>query len=231
MSLASSSRTTTPASAPSPNRAGPSAPDPSNSRPLVTIVEDDLELRKSIRGIFEPLTMRVAAYDAGKGLIDAYSPDERGCLILGLRLPDISGLQLLRTLHDQHEYVCPVVFISGHGDIATAVAAMRHRNVVDFLPKPVHPQTLLDCVQAAIMLDHDEYRAYTRRAAFRARLETLSARERQVLDALACGKSNKVIAADLGLSHKTVATHRANIIEKFGTTTILDVVCPLRAGM
>ena len=202
-----------------------------STRSLVTIVEDDLELRKSIRGIVEPLDMRVAAFDAGKGLLDAYNPHERGCLILDLRLPDISGLQLLQTLNERHDYVCPVVFITGHGDIATAVAAMRQKNVVDFLTKPFHPQTLLDRIQTAIAQDRTEYERFSQRVAFRARLDTLSARERQVLDSLAIGKSNKMIAADLGLSHKTVATHRANIIEKFSTTTILDVVCPLRAGM
>jgi len=198
-------------------RSGPSV------EPLVSVVEDDAETNRAVCGLAAAHGWEAAGYEDAGSFLDAYDARRAGCIVLDLRLPDVSGLQVVDALASRHEHVAPIVFITGHGDLQTAVSAMKSDLVLDFIEKPFEPAALLRVIETAIVRDLVAVGAWRTWDATRRKLDRLSDRERQVLDALMQGKSNKQIALELDVSHKTISTHRTNVLEKFGCQSIVDV--------
>lgn len=199
--------------------------------PAVRVAVADPGLRAVVDAVRPSLGDDVQLHDTGGALLDA-SPDWTcGCLVLQPVLPDMSAMTLLNELGRRHGRAPTAVFLTARLELDAAVAALRSGHVIDILAAPVQGARLLAAIRDAVAEDRLKFDRFEARRRFRERLDLLSPRERQVLDALAAGRSNKSIAGDLGLSHKTIATHRANVILKFGAQTILDVVCPLRAGL
>jgi FixJ family two-component response regulator len=151
-----------------------------------------------------------------------WHPDQPGCLVLDVRMPGMSGIELQAELN-RRGAILPVIFISGHGDIPMAVEAIQH-GAFDFLPKPFSDQDLLDRVQRALALDADNRRLLAQRELLRARHESLTPREREVLTLVTQGKPNKVMAGDLGVSQRTVEIHRARVMEKMGANSLAQLV-------
>jgi len=188
----------------------------------VFVVEDDSIIRCTILSLADSIGLRARGYAKAGDFLGAYSPDNRGCLVLDLRLPDMSGLQLIEQLVNRFRYLPTTVIITGHGDIQTAVAAIRS-GVLDFLEKPFRPQQLLDQIQNAIRVEANAYREFTRRMNLEAAAGQLSIREKQVLSMLLANKSNKQIAAELQLSFKTISWHRTSALRKLEVESMLDL--------
>lgn len=191
-------------------------------RPLVIIVDDDAALCEALHELILSAGMEPACFASTRELLNANVLDRPGCLILDVRMPGVSGLDLQRHLAATGNPK-PIIFLTGHGDIPMSVQAMK-AGAVDFLIKPAREQTLLDAVMAAIEKD------YARRATAEvvkrnvSRLETLTAREREVLAEVARGRVNKQIAYDFGLSEVTVKLHRSNVMRKMQASSIGDLI-------
>jgi FixJ family two-component response regulator len=188
----------------------------------VFIVDDDDAVRSSLRLLFKSLGLATTAYASAQDFLAAYDPDQPGCLVLDVRMPGMSGLELQQQL-SMRGAMLPVIFITGHGDIPMAVEAMQH-GAFDFLQKPFRDQDLLDRVQRAIERDTENRMAVRATVAIRERLESLTPREREVLDLVVQGRANKVIAGDLGVSQRTVEIHRARVMEKMEARSLAQLV-------
>ncbi|MDZ7858897.1 response regulator transcription factor [Sphaerotilus sp.] len=185
------------------------------------VVDDDAMVRTSLQMLLEVLGMRVSTYaDAAAFLADPLAPD-CDVLLLDVRMPGMSGLQLQAQLNERHADV-PILFISGHGDIPMAVRAMR-AGALDFLQKPFNEQVLIDWIQTAIQRRESARDRADGADEVRRRLASLTPREREVLDAVMEGKANKVIAADFGVSLKTVEQHRSRMMGKLGVRKVADI--------
>lgn len=190
---------------------------------VVRVVEDDPDARRGVVGLAESHGWRAVGYGDAESFLVDYDGGEVGCIVLDLRLPDRSGLQVVDALAEREGHVSPVIFMTGHGDLPTAVSAMKNSLVRDFVEKPFAPTKLTNAIEQAIAVDRDVVSRWQMIDAARARQRKLSDREREVLDALMQGKTNKQIAVDLGVSHKTVSTHRTHVLEKFECQSIVDV--------
>lgn len=191
-------------------------------RELVFVVEDDPVVRQSLVMLIETLGVAVRGHATGRGFLD--DPDGRraSCVVLDVRLPGLGGLEVQSRMSDLG-LTAPVIFITGHGDVPMAVAAMRG-GAVDFLQKPFDNQSLLERVGQAIDRGRDLRQEEELRKIATARLATLSPREREVLALLVEGRMNKAIAAELGISSKTVEDHRASIMRKMQVRSIAELV-------
>jgi len=190
-------------------------------KPLVCVVDDDEMVRTSLHMLLGVLDMRVSTYASGAAFLDDPFAQDCDVLILDVRMPGLSGLQVQQLLNERHSEV-PILFISGHGDIPMAVRAMR-AGALDFLQKPFNDQVLIDWIHSAIARREAARRHAAEAAEFRGRLESLTTREREVLDAVMAGKANKVIAADFGISLKTIEQHRGRVMAKLGVRKVADV--------
>lgn len=191
-------------------------------QPLVVIVDDDAAVRDALNELMQSAGMECACFGSTRELLDAGVLERPGCLILDVRMPGSSGLDLQNFLAAS-ENPKPIVFLTGHGDIPMTVQAMK-AGAIDFLTKPVRDQTLLDAVIAGIERDLAQ-RADARVVKGNVqRLETLTPRERQVLHEVARGRVNKQIAFDLGISEVTVKLHRANVMRKMQATSIGEII-------
>jgi len=192
-----------------------------NTTPLIHIVDDDESLRASLLDLLGAAGFEARGYDStGAFLLDP-PPDRPGCVLLDVRMPGPSGIDLQAALQ-RHGVTIPVVFLTGHADVATSVRAMK-AGAVDFLEKPVTRETLLDAIKRA--LEGDNLRRKAREAAKRksARLSVLTAREREVFDRIVAGKLNKQIAAERGVSLRTVKAYRAQVMEKLAVDTAAEL--------
>ena len=190
--------------------------------PAVFVVDDDDAVRDSLRFLFKSLGLAAICYASAPEFLAAYKPEHPGCLVLDVRMPGMSGLELQQELNLRGAML-PVIFITGHGDIPMAVEAMQH-GAFDFLQKPFRDQDLLDRVQKAIGKDAENRKSHSDVTQIRRRFSELTPREREVLDMMMAGKSNKVMAADLGLSQRTVEIHRARVMEKTGAHSVAQLV-------
>ncbi len=190
--------------------------------PVVHVVDDEADVRDAIGLLIRSMGMRVATHASAGEFFDAYPPDSPGCLVLDVRLPGMSGLEMQAELARRGVHL-PVVFISGHGDIPMAVRAVR-AGALDFLEKPFSDQALLDCVQRALDRDAELRAERLAQAEVRARLVRLTPREREVLEHLIQGKVNKIIARELDLSTRTVEIHRARVLHKMGAANVSQLV-------
>ena len=188
---------------------------------VVHVIEDDESIRIASSRLFKAAGYDVRVYSTGAEFL-ARLPTEAGCIVLDLRLPGSSGLELQERL-TATENPLPVVFLTAHGDISKSVRAMKG-GAVDFLTKPVEPQTLLDAVGRAIARDADDRAVRTREGDARARYGRLTPREREVFAHLISGQLNKQIGSDLGISERTTKAHRHQVLEKMDAGSVADLV-------
>jgi two-component system response regulator FixJ len=190
--------------------------------PTVFIVDDDTGVRTSIRVLLKSVGVASTPLASAQEFLKGFDPTQPGCLILDIRMPGMSGMELQQELNLRGAIV-PVIFITGHGDIPMAVEAMQH-GAFDFLQKPFRDQDLIDRVQRAMARDRENRSALQEHGRIQARLESLTPREKEVLNLMTQGKQNKVMASDLGLSQRTVEIHRAHVMEKMGANSVAQLV-------
>lgn len=201
------------------------APNPSESlvipAPVVYVVDDDPAVRKSISFLLGILGIEIRALDSAMEFVSTYRSGVPSCLVLDVRMPGISGLELQERLN-QARIDIPIIFISGHGDIPMAVRAMR-AGAIDFLTKPFNDQDLLDLVQRALKADRQRQVLHREKAAIDARYALLTQREAEILKHVIAGHTNKHIASLLSISVKTVETHRARLMEKMRVENVAEL--------
>jgi FixJ family two-component response regulator len=191
-------------------------------RPLVVIVDDDAAVRTSIEELMLSVGIDAAGFGSTRELLEAKLPERPGCMVLDVRMPGSSGLDLQQHLAATGD-ARPIIFLTGHGDIPMSVQAMK-AGAIDFLTKPVRDQSLLDAVTLGIERDLAQ-RASARVTKLQAdRYGTLSPRERQVLRLVAQGRLNKQIAFDLGISEVTVKLHRSSVMRKMAANTVGELI-------
>jgi len=190
--------------------------------PIVFVVDDDEAVRSSLRLLLKSVGLTATALPTAQQFLATYDPLQPGCLVLDVRMPGMSGLELQEQLNLRGA-VIPVIFITGHGDVPMAVEAMQ-QGAFDFLQKPFRDQDLIDRIQRALTKDTQNRAELDERSRNRDRFESLTPREREVLALVASGKPNKVMAADLGLSQRTVEIHRARVMEKMGVSSLAQLV-------
>jgi FixJ family two-component response regulator len=190
--------------------------------PKVMVVDDDSGVRNAMRILLKSVGLESVLYASAQEFLAAYQPSQSGCLLLDIRMPGMSGLELQQQLNLRGA-VIPVIFMTGHGDVPMAVEAMQH-GAFDFLQKPFRDQDLLDRIQKAIAKDAQSRASLGEHERIRARLETLTAREREVLDLMIQGKQNKAIAQDLDVSPRTIEIHRARVMEKMEAQSVAELV-------
>ena len=194
----------------------------STRKPIVMVVDDDSGVRNAMRALLKSVGLDSALYPSAQEFLAAYQSAQPGCLVLDIRMPGMSGLELQQQLNLRGAVV-PVIFMTGHGDIPMAVEAMQH-GAFDFLQKPFRDQDLLDRIQRAIAKDAEQRQSLGEHERIKSHLETLTAREREVLDPLTQGKQNKAIAQDLGVSPRTIEIHRARVMEKMAAQSVAQLV-------
>lgn len=191
--------------------------------PTVFIVDDDQAVARSLRWLIESVRLRVETFSSAQTFLSGYDASVPGCLVLDVRMPGMSGLELQERLALRCAYVSPIIFITGHGDVRMAVRAVQ-AGAFDFVEKPFNDQDLLDCIQRAIAHDAELRSRAEQQQQVKALMASLTPREREVLDRVVEGLSNKAIASNLGLSAKTVEVHRARVMEKLHARSVSDLV-------
>jgi two-component system, LuxR family, response regulator FixJ len=188
----------------------------------VFVVDDDEGVRNSLRFLLKSVGLPTRALSSASEFLDTYKPSQPGCLVLDVRMPGMSGLELQQQLNLRGATI-PVIFITGHGDVPMAVEAMQH-GAFDFLQKPFRDQDLIDRIQRALERDARNRSTLAQHGKIRERIASLTPREREVLTLMTQGKPNKVMAADLGVSQRTVEIHRARVMEKSGAASLAQLV-------
>ncbi len=189
---------------------------------VIWLVDDDDALRRSLAFTLEQAGAKVRPFASPVDFLDEYDPTDAECLVLDLQMPQMNGLELATELR-RRGYVIPIVMISAHGDIPSTVAAMR-LGAIDFLEKPVRREAMLSRVKEAVTRSAGQQHKRDEHQATRQRLASLSQRERELLELIIAGRSNKQIAIDLHIAEKTVANHRARLMDKTGATNAADLV-------
>jgi FixJ family two-component response regulator len=190
--------------------------------PIVFVIDDDRMIREGLQGLIRSVGLRVETFASAKDFLAAKRPDAPACLILDVRMPGLSGLDLQVKLSDSNIQI-PIIFITGHGDIPMSVRAMKE-GAHEFLTKPVRGQDLLDAVQKAIASDRSLREESAELSGIRARFDSLTPREKEVLNLVVAGLLNKQIADELGMSELTVKTHRAHVMEKTQADSLAHLV-------
>ncbi|HPC93433.1 MAG TPA: response regulator transcription factor [Sedimentisphaerales bacterium] len=194
----------------------------SSAKPTVFVVDDDEAICRSLCLLIEDIGLNVQTFSGAREFLAQYEPSQPGCLVLDVRMSGMSGLELQAKLRELNMEI-PIVIITGHGDVPMAVEAMK-AGAMDFIEKPFRDQVLLDSIQRAVELDRRIRAARQRSESFQSRMEDLTRRERQVMDLLVLGKSNKAIAFELGISPKTVDFHRTNVLSKTAASSVVELV-------
>ena len=190
--------------------------------PVVFVVDDDPSIRRSLANLLRSVGFRVDSFTTAQEYLESAPVEAPGCLVLDVRLPGMSGLDLQREIARSRK-PRPIVFITGHGDVPMAVQAMKG-GAIEFLTKPFREQDLLDAIRRAIDLDSHMRSAQAVLADLETRFESLSPREREVFQRVVAGLPNKQIAAELGLSEATVKVHRGQVMEKMHASSVPDLV-------
>ena len=186
------------------------------------VVDDDEAVRDSLTLLLEAEGLVTEGFDNAQSFLEAYRPERRGCLILDVRMPGMNGLELQRRLN-QSGASLPVIFITGHGDVPMSVKALKG-GALDFLEKPFHGGELLALIHKAFLQDARSRRERAAKRQIADRYARLTPREREVMRWVTYGKSNKEIAAALGVSHRTVEIHRARVMEKMDASSLPELV-------
>lgn len=194
-------------------------PDPA---PIVYVVDDDPSVRAALEDLLASMGLQVRAFASTQAFLEHALEDAPACLVLDVRMPGQSGLEFHRTMGN-HGLQLPVVFITGHGDIAMGVNAIKD-GAIEFLTKPFRDQELLDAIHKGIEIDRQRRREDEALGALQLRWHTLNAGEREVVDGVVRGRLNKQIAGDLGVSEITMKVRRAQVMRKMGARTLVDLV-------
>ena len=190
--------------------------------PTVFIVDDDDAVRRFLSGLIESVELRVEAFASARDFLEAYEPGQPGCLVLDVRMPGMSGLELQRELAER-AIDLPVIVLTGHGNVQVAVHAMK-AGAVDFVEKPFDNELLLDRIQKAVAESVRARGERIKRIEIAERMQLLTPREREVLDLVVAGQTNKGVARRLDISEKTVEIHRANVMRKMQAKSLADLV-------
>jgi FixJ family two-component response regulator len=192
------------------------------NKQTVYVVDDDEGVRDGLSLLLSTVGQHCEMYESATDFLEDYDHGKHGCLVLDIRMPRMTGLDLQEKLIDMGSKL-PIIFITGHGDIPMAVEAMR-RGAVDFIRKPFREHDLLERINEALTVDDTNSREEATRRELTARLSSLTEREREIFDRVAQGDMNKVIAADLGISERTVEVHRGHVMKKLGARTLAQLV-------
>jgi two-component system, LuxR family, response regulator FixJ len=190
--------------------------------PIVFVVDDDPATRDSLRWLLQSVGLRVQTLATAEEFLSTYEAGQAGCLVLDVRMPGMSGLNLQETLVAR-DITLPVIIITGYAEVPTAVRALK-TGAIDFIEKPFNDDVLLDRVRQAIEVDRQARAAHDQRTLAERRFAQLTPREREVMQLVVAGKANKVIAGELGLSPKTVEVHRASVMSKMDADSVADLV-------
>jgi FixJ family two-component response regulator len=188
----------------------------------VFIVDDDAGVLKSLAFLMGTVGLPTETFASAQEFLAHYDPDAPGCLVLDVRMPVMSGLELQEKLHGMGSTL-PIIFLTAHGDVPMAVKAVQS-GAVDFLQKPFHDQELVDKINRAMEANARARQAAAAQRDVALRVRSLTPRERQVLDGVVAGKANKVIAGELGVSQRTVEIHRARVMKKMGAESLAQLV-------
>ncbi len=194
----------------------------SDSQEKVFIVDDDSAVRDSLCLLLKSVKIASQPFASGDEFLDAYDSEWKGCVLLDIRMPRISGMEVQKRLLEKN-CTLPVIFITGHGDIPMAVEAM-HLGAHDFVQKPFHDEELLDRIQQALMSQRQQQDELSLKRSIKKNYDQLTPREREVMSDVVRGHANKVIAIDLGLSQRTVEIHRARVMEKMHARSLAELV-------
>jgi two-component system response regulator FixJ len=197
-------------------------PAEKNVRPTIYVVDDDDGMRRALETLLSTVGYKTAVFSRPSEFLSQFKPETHGCLVLDIRMPEMSGLEVQQQLNRMGSML-PVIFITGHGDVPMAVQAMKE-GAFEFIQKPFRDQDLLDRINHALKQDAEYRNNAARRSEVQHRLESLTPREKQVMDFIVDGNANKVIAIDLGLSERTVEIHRAKVMEKMGARSVAHLV-------
>ncbi len=189
---------------------------------IVHVIDDDEAMRDSLSFMLEAANYKCITYDSAIAFLEALRGLAPGCVVTDIRMPEMSGLELVRGLRER-SLSLPIIVITGHADVPLAVEAMK-AGVADFIEKPFDDEVFLKAVRQAMAQEADQQAARDARSEVLAKIESLSGRERDVLDCLVAGRSNKVIAFDLGISPRTIEIYRANLMTKMGASGLSDLI-------
>ncbi len=196
--------------------------DTKSTQPTVFIVDDDQAMRDALAWLIQSVHLQVQTFASAEAFLESYDSALPGCLVLDVRMPGMSGLKLQEELVARGRML-PIIMLTGYAEVPTAVRALK-QGAIDFLNKPFSDALLLERISEAIEIDAQRRQAEQQRADVLARYETLTPREREVMQLVIAGKANKVIAADLDLSPRTVEVHRASVMRKMGAESVADLV-------
>lgn len=188
----------------------------------VFVVDDDAGVRDSISELVESVGLHSESYSSAMEFLEAWKPGRSGCLVLDVRMPEMSGLALQRTL-GENGFSLPIIMLTGHGDVPIAVEAMK-AGAFDFLQKPYREQALLDSINAALSEDNATRHARQADEELMRRIATLTPREAEVLDHVLVGETSKNMATQLGMSPRTAEAHRRNLLQKLGIGTVKELL-------
>jgi FixJ family two-component response regulator len=186
------------------------------------IVDDDEAVRDLLGRVLQKAGVAVETFPSGTHFLDSYTPERRGCLLLDVSMPDMNGLELQRALHERRAYL-PIIFVTGSADVSMAIAGMK-AGAMDYNQKPIDNQALVACTLKPLELDRHRDAERIRWQAANAHIVTLTPREREVLEHIVDGKTNKAIATTLGVSPRTLEIHRARILSKTGVEGLAELV-------
>ena len=190
--------------------------------PIVYVVDDDASVRRSSERMLRVAGFKVQTFESARDFLSYQRPEGPGCLVLDVRLPGLSGLDLQRELSLAGKQI-PIIFLTGHGDIPMSVRALK-AGAVEFLTKPVKQRSLLEAIQAAVERDRTTCQARAATDGLRARYEQLTPREREVMGLVVAGLLNKQVASELNTTERTIKFHRAHIMQKTGAQSLAELV-------